>query len=32
MSNFYTLKSEAEKESYEYFDENIRDLIKNKNG
>lgn len=32
MSNFYTLKSEAEKESYEYFDKNIRNLIKNKNG
>jgi len=32
MSNFYTLKSEAEKESYEYFDKNIRNLIKNKSG
>jgi len=32
MSNFYTLKSEAEKESYEYFDKDIRNLIKNKSG
>ena len=32
MSNFYTLKSEAEKEAYEYFDRNIRTLIKNKTG
>ena len=32
MKNFYTLKSEAEKEAYEYFDKKIRNLIKNKNG